>query len=116
MIKRQIFIGGCSRSGTTLLGSMLGAHSDCITTPESHFKTSVLRGRSADIFNLDSKEALSKISRQWRFKVWDVKIDSTHFDEASKNKISAKQRRGNAKRIYTDYKQNKFTRIKEKRN
>lgn len=42
-IKQQIFIGGCSRSGTTLLGAMLGAHSDIICSPESHFKIDVLR-------------------------------------------------------------------------
>jgi hypothetical protein len=38
-----VFIGGCSRSGTTLLGAMIGAHTQCICTPESQFKIDVLR-------------------------------------------------------------------------
>lgn len=33
-----IFIGACSRSGTTMLGSMLGGHSKAVATPESQFK------------------------------------------------------------------------------
>ena len=35
--KKVVFIGGCSRSGTTLLGSLLGSPSNCVTTPESQF-------------------------------------------------------------------------------
>ena len=31
-----VFIGGCPRSGTTLLGAMLGAHRDVICPPEAH--------------------------------------------------------------------------------
>lgn len=76
MITRQIFIGGCSRSGTTLIGSMLGAHSDCITTPESHFKTGVLRGQSTNLSNIDLNWALRTITRHWRFKIWGIEIDS----------------------------------------
>ena len=36
---RFIFIGGCPRSGTTLLGTMLGNLEGCVATPESQFKT-----------------------------------------------------------------------------
>ena len=39
-----VFIGGCHRSGTTLLGALLGAHPRCLTTPESQFKTDALEG------------------------------------------------------------------------
>ena len=38
-----VFIGGYSRSGTTLLGAMIGAHTQGICTPESQFKIDVLR-------------------------------------------------------------------------
>lgn len=41
---KPVFIGGCHRSGTTLLGALLGAHPTCLTTPESQFKTEVLDG------------------------------------------------------------------------
>jgi len=36
-IKGRIFLVGCARSGTTLLQSILGAHSRIATFPESHF-------------------------------------------------------------------------------
>lgn len=41
---KPVFIGGCHRSGTTLLGALLGAHPQCLTTPESQFKTHALEG------------------------------------------------------------------------
>lgn len=41
---RPVFIGGCHRSGTTLLGALLGAHPSCLTTPESQFKLDALDG------------------------------------------------------------------------
>jgi hypothetical protein len=40
---RPVFIGGCSRSGTTHLGAILGAHPECVCVPESGFKTEALR-------------------------------------------------------------------------
>ena len=41
---RPIFIGGCERSGTTMLGSMLGAGPRAVCTPESIFKTFAFQG------------------------------------------------------------------------
>ncbi len=35
--KHRIFLVGCARSGTTLLQSLLAAHPDVISFPESHF-------------------------------------------------------------------------------
>ncbi|MFL5475589.1 MAG: sulfotransferase, partial [Gemmatimonadales bacterium] len=32
---RPLFIGGCERSGTTMLAAMLGGHSRCLCLPES---------------------------------------------------------------------------------
>ena len=37
------FIGGSGRCGTTLLGAILGAHTRCLVTPESHFKFDLCR-------------------------------------------------------------------------
>lgn len=37
-----IFIGGCPRSGTTMLGAMLANAPGCVTTPESHFKHALI--------------------------------------------------------------------------
>lgn len=67
---KPIFIGGCSRSGTTLLGAMLGAHSRIVTTPESHFKTEVyaLLNRPSDEIDF----ALEKIILHHRFRHWSL--------------------------------------------
>lgn len=73
-IMQQIFIGGCSRSGTTLLGALLGAHSQAICTPESHFKIDVLRSIVADD-NWDVLDAADLIRRHWRFKLWETPLD-----------------------------------------
>jgi hypothetical protein len=74
-ITRQIFIGGCSRSGTTLLGAILGAHSACICPPESHFKVSALRSCRTREGDIDLDRALRLIQIHWRFKLWDTAID-----------------------------------------
>ncbi len=72
-----VFIGGCGRSGTTLLGSMLGAHSECLCTPESQFKTDVflkLKNNKKSI--TDIEYALYLIKNHWRFKIWGITINS----------------------------------------
>ena len=82
-IDRQIFIGGCSRSGTTLLGAILGAHSECICAPESHFKISVLRACGPSNGHVDSQAALKMITRHWRFKLWELDVDPARAPEGS---------------------------------
>ncbi|MGH2753432.1 MAG: sulfotransferase, partial [Actinomycetota bacterium] len=39
---KPVFIGGCERSGTTMLGAMLGAHPRHLCPPEMPFKIDVL--------------------------------------------------------------------------
>ena len=82
-ITKQIFIGGCGRSGTTLLGAILGAHSDCVCPPESHFKVSVLRSCQREDGRIDLDEALRLISIHWRFKLWDLQIDPAEAPDGS---------------------------------
>ncbi len=82
-IERQIFIGGCSRSGTTLLGAILGAHSDCVCPPESHFKVSVLRTCRREDGSIDLEEALRFIRMHWRFKLWNLEIDPSQAPDSS---------------------------------
>jgi len=82
-IQNQVFIGGCSRSGTTLLGAILGAHSDCVCPPESHFKVSVLRHCQRDDGSIDLDEALRIISMHWRFKLWGLDIDPNAAPDTS---------------------------------
>lgn len=72
---KSIFIGGCGRSGTTLLGAMLGAHSVCLCTPESQFKADVFK----DLYTakkkvIDIPAAMNMIKSHWRFKIWDIAL------------------------------------------
>jgi hypothetical protein len=76
-----VFIGGHPRSGTTLLGAMIGTHSACVCTPESQFKTRVLRDASVNnqgTLNLEA--ALRKIQNNWRFKIWDLPLGAVPFN------------------------------------
>ena len=81
---RSVFIGGHPRSGTTLLGAMIGAHSDCICTPESQFKTRVLRDASVKNKGLtDPGTTLRLMNKDWRFRIWGLRIGSVPYDEIS---------------------------------
>lgn len=65
-----VFIGGCDRSGTTYLASLLGVHSACITTPESQFKTDALRMVESN--GPLSEEVVNQITSHWRLKLWEL--------------------------------------------
>ena len=70
MIKRAIFIGGCVRSGTTLLGAMLGAPADCAGVPKSQFKAQLLKDP-----RLVTPESIHAVlANHWRFKLWDLPL------------------------------------------
>lgn len=82
---RPVLIGGCDRSGTTLLGAMLGAHPDCICTPEAQFKIEVLQ-RLDLLGELENIErAAAYIEEHWRFRIWRSGIDpnAAPFDDIS---------------------------------
>jgi hypothetical protein len=72
---RPVFIGGCDRSGTTLLGAMLGSHSECLCVPESQFKIDVLRFLKHDQAEVDLFSTFNMIRNHWRFKLWELDID-----------------------------------------
>lgn len=64
---KQIFIGGCGRSGTTLLGALLSRKINSIATPESQFKF--------DFLNKASEPGLiylRKLENNWRFNNWGL--------------------------------------------
>lgn len=70
-----VFVGGSSRSGTTLLGAMLGAHSECLTVPESQFIIELLDGSDWDKDRINVTQVLNAIKNHWRFKLWDLNIE-----------------------------------------
>lgn len=71
---RPIFIAGCPRSGTTMLGSMLGGARGALVTPESHFVAEVLLqvlgSKSGAPKLLDVIKALNN---HFRYKLWQIK-------------------------------------------
>lgn len=66
--RAPIFIGGCDRSGTTMLGALLGSHPSCIVTPESPFKTDILARLSEQ--DDEGTRTIDLIRQSWRFQIW----------------------------------------------
>ncbi len=88
-ISQQIFIGGCSRSGTTLLGAMLGTHSRAICSPESHFKIELLRPLHGKTDEVDLTAVANRMFKHWRFTLWDIPLNSNSiYQEADDNSYS----------------------------
>ena len=69
---KPVFIGGCHRSGTTLLGALLGAHPSCLTTPESQFKTDALSGVGLPANNTELQGVLKSVLKARSFARWGV--------------------------------------------
>jgi len=71
---KPIFIGGCQRSGTTLLGAMLGSHPERITTPETQFKLDIIKLLRDN--EIDDTATFWKyfdfIEQHFRFQIWGV--------------------------------------------
>lgn len=69
---KPIFIFGCDRSGTTLLGSLLGSHSRSVVTPESQFVYDVYRSEISQHGSVDVFRAAQKIRENFRFQLWNI--------------------------------------------
>ena len=65
----QVFIGGCDRSGTTMLASMLGAHPDAGCLPETHFMAELAGS------GMSNAEALSRMRRHKRVALLGVDLE-----------------------------------------
>ncbi len=86
--KKAVFICGCQRSGTTLLGSLLGGSPTCITTPESQFITDV----AAKIDKEEISNTIPKIKKalidNYRFKIWGINPDFRYINHNNHDNIS----------------------------
>lgn len=74
-------VGGCERSGTTMLGAMLGSHSLCICVPESHFIEKLLARSEFDPEAVDPRAVLASIVNHERYRVlWNMPLDPRAAD------------------------------------
>lgn len=65
---RPIFIGGCQRSGTTLLGALLGGAAETVTVPEAPFKLGALQRGARPGARL--ADVVTYIGAQDRYQIW----------------------------------------------
>jgi hypothetical protein len=80
---RPLLIGGCERSGTTMLGAMVGAHSRCVCVPESHFIEHLLTHDGFDPKAVDPQKTLAAIVRHERYRLlWNLPLDPDTIDPA----------------------------------
>lgn len=76
---KPVFIGGCDRSGTTFMGALLGAHSQCVTTPESQFIIETFQ--HFDSYENDLSWCINRITNNWRYKIWDLHVNYDNYDD-----------------------------------
>lgn len=73
-----VFIGGCPRSGTTLLGTLLAQMPGCVVTPESPFKQLLLRDHRIDWQQGLSSDVLRRdFQGRRRFRLWQTPLPDT---------------------------------------
>ena len=70
IVIRPVFIGGCDRSGTTMLGSMLGAARGAVCTPESSFPAELARCALGP--GISRRELVDRLLAHPRFVWWEV--------------------------------------------
>lgn len=80
--RRPVFVGGCSRSGTTLLGAMLGVGPTAVTVPEAEFKWQLFEdtgpaGVEPAKARLDTTALAHRLRDDRMFRLWDVDLPST---------------------------------------
>lgn len=71
-VGRPILVGGCSRSGTTLLGAMLGWGDGRLTVPEADFKWELFAAGAAHGTMVDLHRAAEVLARDKKFALWEV--------------------------------------------
>jgi hypothetical protein len=73
---RPLFIGGCERSGTTMLGAMIGGHSRCVCVPESQFIDHLFTRDNFDQNAVEPQKVLASIVAHERYRLlWKLPLD-----------------------------------------
>jgi Sulfotransferase family len=70
---KPIFVGGCGRSGTTMLASMLARHPAAIAPPEAQFFLHGLAAYEREPLPERRLEAFAaEIAGGWRYRIWEL--------------------------------------------
>ena len=77
---RPIFIAGCDRSGTTLLGDLIGAGRWAIATPESQFVHELMIHFGLGTFT-STDAAAAWLLDHFRFAAWGLRLDRRSLAE-----------------------------------
>jgi hypothetical protein len=72
---QPVFIIGYARSGSTMLGAMIGAHPKIICIPEAQFIIDLMPPDSSDS-EIDPAKIIDRIVDHWRFRVWEFDLGS----------------------------------------
>ena len=73
---RPLFVGGCERSGTTMLGAMVGGHSLCVCVPETQFIEHLFTRDDFDLDAVEPQKTLSSIVADERYRLlWNLPLD-----------------------------------------
>jgi hypothetical protein len=73
MSMRPVFIVACPRSGSTMLGAMLGGHPDAICPPEAQFIIDCMPASNLSAA-IDANAVLGDIMRHRRFRTWPFNL------------------------------------------
>ncbi|MEM1056847.1 MAG: sulfotransferase [Bacteroidota bacterium] len=76
---QPIFIGGCQRSGTTLLASMLASVQHHVAVPESPFKFDLWAREARSGGDLRLSTIRNALDASLRFRIWGVDLDDVQF-------------------------------------
>lgn len=68
-----IFVVGCHRGGTTMLGTLLGGHPNVITIPEAQFIAELIPNLDCSA-PCNTRDLIEQIERHYRFRIWNFDL------------------------------------------
>lgn len=72
---RPVFVGGCPRSGTTLVGALLGATAESVAVPEAVFKWELFRRLRHETGELEISATRQLLRDHWQFPLWGISLE-----------------------------------------